>query len=138
VKIRRFRLFALVLLLPLAVLLAWEFRWRAQHDLVKPQAAAPGGAFVAEVRALPAVPGAPQGASGVFVRSQWQVLRSLAPRLVFVGACDEVSARWFGERRLVIECDLRAGEPRLVSNFLDGVVIELVVNRRFAKYRVPV
>jgi hypothetical protein len=43
-----------------------------------------------------------------------------------------VETRWFGARRLVIECELRSGEPRLLRDMLDGVVIELVVQRRFA------
>jgi hypothetical protein len=132
VKIRAFAAAAVLLLAALAALLGWEFSWRAQHDLLKPSSPAPDGAYVAEVRALPARPGRPEGASGVFVRGRWEYLRAFAPKLVFVGACDEVSARWFTERRLVIECDLRAGEPRLVREFVEGVAIELVVNRRFA------
>ena len=119
-------------MLALAALLVREFSWRADYRLAKPQAASPDGAYVAEVRSLPErLRLAPQG-SGVFLRGRHEYLRSLQPRLVFVGACDEVSARWFGNRRLVIDCELRSGEPRLLRDFVDGVVIELVVQRRFA------
>jgi hypothetical protein len=131
----KIRAFAVVLGLPLLVaagVLAGEFRWRSAHDLLKPQAAAPDGAFVAEVRRLPEAQALAEGASGVFLRGRWNYLRSMKPRLVFFGSCDEVSARWFGARRLVIECDLRSGEPRLLRDFVDGVAIEVVVNRRFA------
>jgi hypothetical protein len=131
VKIRAFAVLAPVLLIAAAVLTV-EFRWRSGHDLLKPQAAAPDGAFVAEVRRVPEAQALAEGASGVFLRGRWNYLRSMKPRLVFVGSCDEVSARWFGARRLVIECDLRSGEPRLLRDFVDGVAIEVVVNRRFA------
>ena len=120
-----------LLLLLVAALLAWEFGWRARHDLRKPQSVAPDGAFAAEVRALPAA-GDP---TGVFLRGRWAWLRSIAPRLVFTGECDNVDARWFGARRLVIECELRAGEPRLLQPLVDDVVIELVVQRRYAGTR---
>jgi hypothetical protein len=126
----KIRAFAVLLVLLLAGGLAAEFRWRARHELLKPQASAPDGALVAEVRRVPEAHA--EGASGVFLRDRWGYLRSIQPRLVFVGACDEVSARWFGARRLVIECDLRSGEPQLLRDFVDGVAIELVVNRRFA------
>jgi hypothetical protein len=126
----KIRAFAVLLVLLLAGGLAVEFRWRASHELLKPQASAPDGALVAEVRRVPEAQA--EGASGVFLRDRWGYLRSVKPRLVFVGSCDEVSARWFGPRRLVIECDLRSGEPRLLHDFVDGVAIEMVVNRRFA------
>lgn len=131
-KIRVFAVLAALLSLLLAGVLAWEFRWRAAHDLLKPQAPSPDGAFVAEVRSVPEAQPLAPGASGVYVRGEREYLRALRPQLVFVGACEEVSARWFGPRRLVIECDLRAGEPRLLRDFVGGVAIELVVNRRFA------
>ena len=116
----------------LLLLLVFEFQWRGTHALLKPQAAAPGGALVAEVRSLPDA-GAPEGGhTGVYLREGWEWLRAPRPRLVFAGACDNVDARWFGAQRLVIECELRAGEPRLLQRIVDGVVIELVVQRRFA------
>jgi hypothetical protein len=116
----------------LLLVLAFEFRWRQAHALLKPQSAAPGGALVAEVRSLP--PGAARmpDSTGVYLRGEGAWLRALRPRLVFAGACDNVDARWFGPSRLVIECELRAGEPRLLRDRVDGVVIELVVQRRFA------
>ncbi|RYF18081.1 MAG: hypothetical protein EOO30_04575 [Comamonadaceae bacterium] len=116
----------------LLVLLGFEFSWRSAHALLKPQAAAPGGALVAEVRSLPGASPHGTGSTGVYLRRDWEWLRALRPRLVFDGACDNVDARWFGPRRLVIECELRSGEPRLLQQVVDGVVIELVVQRRFA------
>jgi hypothetical protein len=128
VKFRPFSVLAAilaVLLLAGAALLVREFRWRSEHDLAKPQAPSPDGAYVAEVRSVPR-------GTGVFLRGHWAYLRSLQPRLVFTGECDEVSTRWFGPHRLVIECELRSGEPRLLLDRVDGVVIELIVQRRFA------
>jgi hypothetical protein len=130
--VRPVRLLAAALLAAVAVLLAVEFNWRARYGLAKPPAPSPDGAYVAEVRKLPdARPPAPRG-TGVFLRGEWAWLRSLQPRLVFAGECDDVSTRWMGPRRLVIECELRAGEPYLLQDVVDGVVIELVVQRRFA------
>lgn len=131
-KFRKLHALVLVPLAVLVLLLGREFAWRAGHDLLKPQAPAPDGRLVAEVRALPGPAAADGPRTGVFVRGRTAWLRSVQPRLVFAGACDEVSARWFGQQRLVIECELRAGEPRLLQDFVDGVVIELVVQRRFA------
>jgi hypothetical protein len=131
VKIRALSLLLAALLLPLLGVLAWEFHWRLRHELLKPQAPSPDATFVAETRSLP--PARPGTApSGVFLRGRWGWLRSLQPQLVFAGECDEVSTRWFTARRLVIECELRSGEPRLLREFVGGVVIELVVQRRFA------
>ncbi|HEY0825469.1 MAG TPA: hypothetical protein VGD76_16900 [Ramlibacter sp.] len=130
-KIRAFALAAAVLLLPAAALIAWEWRWRAGHGLLAPAAASPDGAFVAEVREVPEAQVLAAGAHGVFVSRSGPQLRSLKPGLVFVGACDAITPRWFTPRRLVIECDLRAGEPVLLRNFVDDVVIEIAVNRRF-------
>ena len=132
VKLHGWRLGALVLALALAALLAWEFTWRWRHELLKPSASSPDGAYAAEVRALPLqrVDSAPRG---VYVRTRWAWLRSVRPQLVFTGECDNVDARWFGPRRLVVECELRAGEPRLLQPLLRDVVIELVVQRRFAQ-----
>lgn len=124
-KLRPLSLALLALALAAAVLLGYEFHWRLGHGLLKPQAAAPGGELVAEVRSLPA-------GTGVYVRGRWEYLRALRPRLVFAGQCETVETRWFGEHRLVIECEHLAGEPRLLQDMVDGVVIELVVNRRFA------
>jgi len=67
-----------------AAVLTVEFRWRSGHDLLKPQAAAPDGAFVAEVRRVPEAQALAEGASGVFLRGRWNYLRSMKPRLVFV------------------------------------------------------
>lgn len=116
----------------LLLLLGFEFRWRATHALLKPQAAAPDGTLVAEVRSLPAAATRGEGSTGVYLRRDWEWLRALRPNLVFTGECDNVDARWFGPQRLVIECELRSGEPRLLQRIVDGVVIELVVQRRFA------
>jgi len=129
VKIRASVLAAALPLLLLAALLAWEFQWRARHDLRKPPASAPDTAHVAEVRALPPPPA---GATGVYLRGRYAWLRSLAPQLVFAGDCEEVDTRWFGPHRLVIECQLRAGEPRLLQDVVDGVAIEVIVQRQFA------
>lgn len=131
-KLRPLPLALLALAAAAILLLGWEFYWRAGHRLLKPQAPAPGGAVVAEVRSLPQGQQVGPGSTGVFVRSHWEYLRGLRPRLVFVGECDGVEARWFGERRLVIECEHRSGEPRLLRDIVDGVVIELIVQRRFA------
>lgn len=131
-KLRPLVLALLALAAAAVLLLGWEFYWRAGHRLLKPQAPAPGGAVVAEVRSLPEGPRLAPGATGVFVRGRWDYLRSLRPRLVFVGECDGVDTRWFGEQRLVIECEHRSGEPRLLQDNVDGVVIELIVKRRFA------
>lgn len=129
----KFRLAAAIAVLLLLALLGWEFQWRWRHALLKPQAPSPDAAYVAEVRSLP--PGAAPGDRGVFLRDAGAVLRSLQPRLVFAGDCDEVETRWFGTRRLVIDCELRAGEPRLLQPLVGDVVIELVVQRRFARAR---
>lgn len=130
-KLRRLSVLALsVLLLAAAALLGFEFHWRAGHELLKPQAAAPDGSLVAEVRSLPT--GRQAASTGVYVRGRWEYLRALRPRLVFAGSCEAVETRWFGDKRLVIECEHLSGEPRLLRDMVDGVVIELVVNRRFA------
>jgi hypothetical protein len=129
--VNQFRLPLLILALLSMALLGWEFQWRWRFALLKPQAASPDGAYVAEVRSLP--PGAAPGDRGVFLRGGGELLRSLRPRLVFAGDCDTVETRWFGNRRLVIDCELRAGEPRLLQPLVDGVAIELVVQRRFAQ-----
>jgi hypothetical protein len=122
--------------LPLLLVLALgvrEWSWRRTYPLAQPAAAAPDAAFVAEVRNLPDSPTyAPQSA-GVFVRGRWALLRSLQPQLVFVGSCDSVDTRWMSRRRLVIECQLRSGEPRLLQALVQDVVIELVVQPHFAQ-----
>jgi hypothetical protein len=132
VKFHVLRIAALLLAVLVLAALAWEFGWRWRHALLKPQAPAPDGAHVAEVRALP---GGNAGAAptGVYLRPRAAWLRSLQPQLVFAGECDNVDARWFGARRLVIECELRAGEPRLLQSLVGDVVVELVVQRRFAR-----
>lgn len=133
--VNKFRLPLAILALLLLALLGWEFQWRWRHALLKPQAPSPDEAYVAEVRSLP--PGAAPGDRGVFLRGGGELLRSLRPRLVFAGDCDTVETRWFGKRRLVIDCELRAGEPRLLEPLVDDVVIELVVQRRFASAAAP-
>jgi hypothetical protein len=132
VKFHAFRTAAIVLALLVLAVLAVEFGWRWRHELLKAQAASPDEAFAAEVRALPARREGP-APTGVYVRTRWAWLRSVGPELVFAGECDNVDARWFGPRRLVIECELRSGEPRLLQPLLRDVVIELVVQRRFAQ-----
>jgi hypothetical protein len=132
VKFHVLRIAAIAGALLALALLAFEFGWRWRHALLKPQAASPDGAFAAEVRALPAARDG-SAPTGVYVRTQWAWLRSIRPRLVFTGECDNVDARWFGPRRLVIECELRSGEPRLLQALVGDVAIELVVQRRFAQ-----
>ncbi|MBE7369625.1 hypothetical protein [Ramlibacter pallidus] len=127
----KFRLPLAALALAVLALLAWEFQWRWRHALLKPPAPSADAAWVAEVRALPA--GAAPGDRGVFLRGEHAWLRSLQPRLVFAGDCEQVETRWFGARRLVIDCELRAGEPRLLQPLVGDVVIELVVQRQFAR-----
>ncbi|HET8747340.1 MAG TPA: hypothetical protein VFM98_17205 [Ramlibacter sp.] len=123
----------LVPILLVLLALAWrEVAWRRSHTLLKPAAAAPDAAFVAEVRSLPESPLLAPRSSGVFVRKRWELLRSLEPQLVFVGACDQVDTRWMARRRLVIECLLRSGEPRLLQALVEDVVIELVIQPQFA------
>ncbi len=133
-KLRKILLLVLLvpLLLVLLALLLRELAWRHGHPLVKPAAAAPDAAFVAEVRSLPESPLLAPRSSGVFVRGRWALLRSLDPQLVFVGACDAVDTRWMSRRRLVIECLLRSGEPRLLQALVEDVVIELVIQPHFA------
>jgi hypothetical protein len=131
VKFHVLRIAALLLLLAALAALAFEFAWRWRHELLKPQALSPDGAYAAEVRGLPA--GRPDSSpTGVYLRTSGAWLRSVRPQLTFSGECDNVDARWFGPRRLVIECELRAGEPRLLQPLVGDVAIELVVQRRFA------
>ena len=137
-KLRPLLLAALVLLvLAAAAVLVREVSWRRTYPLAKPQAAAPDEAFVAEVRRLPESPLLAPSSSGVFVRGRWDLLRSVRPQLVFVGACDNVDTRWMSRRRLVIECELRAGEPRLLQALVKDVVIELVIQPHFARVDDP-
>jgi len=127
VKFRPLPLLAGLLLAALALLLLREARWRAEY----PEASAlasPDGAWVAEIRGLPA--GLRLG-SGVFLRGRWDLLRSVRPRLVVVGSCEDLSLRWFGQRRLVVTCVVRSGEPALLQELVDDVKIELVVDRHF-------
>lgn len=131
VKIRALAALAVVVLLALCGLLAGEWQWRATHALIQPAAASGDGAWVAEVRAVPEAQVLAEGAHGVFVGRPGMQLRSLKPGLVFVASCDAITPRWFTPRRLVIECDLRSGEPVLLRNFVEDVVIELAINRRF-------
>lgn len=131
VKIRALAALAVVLLLALGGLLASEWRWRSTHALVQPAAGSGDGAWVAEVREVPEAQVLAEGAHGVFVGRPGLQLRSLKPGLVLVASCDAITPRWFTPRRLVIECDLRSGEPVLLRNFVEDVVIELAINRRF-------
>jgi len=123
---------AIALALAAGALFVREQAWRDDHALVKPAAPAPDGAFVAEVRRLPESPLLAPDSTGVFVQGRRQWLRSLRPQLVFAGACDNVETRWMTPRRLVIECELRSGEPRLIQAMVQDVVIELVIQGRFA------
>lgn len=131
VKIRALAALAVVLVLSLGGLLVAEWRWRATHALLQPAAASGDGAWLAEVREVPEAQVLAEGAHGVFVGRPGAQLRSLKPGLVFVASCDTITPRWFTPRRLVIECDLRSGEPVLLRNFVEDVVIELAINRRF-------
>ncbi|MEJ8837172.1 hypothetical protein [Ramlibacter sp. AN1133] len=137
-KLRNLLLLALVpVALVLAAVLVREASWRRTYPLAKPQAAAPDDAFVAEVRAMPDSPLLAPRSSGVFVRARWALLRSVDPQLVFVGSCDNVDTRWMSRRRLVIECQLRSGEPRLLRALVEDVVIELVIQPHFARAAPP-
>jgi len=136
----KFRTVLLIGLLPLLAVLAllWhEVAWRRTYPLAQPAAAAPDQAFVAEVRSMPDSPLLAPRSSGVFVRGRWALLRSLQPQLVFVGSCDNVDTRWMSRRRLVIECLLRSGEPRLLQALVEDVVIELVIQPHFAALPAP-
>jgi hypothetical protein len=134
VKNRAIPVLCLLLALSAAAVLALEFRWRALHDLAREPSPSPDGAFVAEVRSLSAEQ---PPVTGVYLRGRWAYLRSLQPHLIFTGECDQVDARWFGPRRLVIECELRAGQPRMLQNRFEDVVIEVVVVRRLARAQPP-
>jgi hypothetical protein len=130
VKFRPLPIVAGLLLLAAALLAFREFRWRAAYPLAAANAETPSpdGAYVAEIREL--APSLGLG-SGVFLRGRGDVLRSLRPRLVMVGSCEELSTRWFGQRRLVVTCVVRSGEPAVLQEVVKGVKIELVVDRHF-------
>ena len=117
-----------VLLVAAALLLAREWRWRSDYPLAGTATPSPDGAWTAEIRGLPETL---KLGSGVFLRSRGDLLRSVKPRLVFVGSCEELSARWFGQRRLVLTCVVRSGEPALLQELVQDVKIELVVDRHF-------
>jgi hypothetical protein len=135
VKLRTLLLAAAVVPLLLAgAVLVRELSWRRAYPLVR-EAPAPDAAFVAELRQLPDSPLLAPQSAGVFVRERWDLLRSVRPQLVFVGACDKVDTRWMSRRRLVIECELRSGEPRLLQALVQDVVIELVIQPHFAGAR---
>lgn len=134
---RVLRIFLLVVGVLAAVVVAGglmrELAWRHDYPLQKPEAPSPDAAFLAEVRALPDSPLYAPQSSGVFVRPagrNW--LRSSGAALVVIGACDNVDTRWMSARRLVVECELRSGEPRLLQALVGDVVIELVVQPKFA------
>jgi hypothetical protein len=130
VKFRPLPIVAVLLLLAAALLGFREFRWRSAYPLAAAHAETPSpdGAYVAEIRGLPQALGL---GSGVFLRGRGDVLRSLHPRLVMVGNCEELSARWFGQRRLVVTCVVRAGDPAVLQEVVEDVKIELVVDRHF-------
>ena len=130
VKFRPLPVIAGLVLAALALLAYREFRWRAAYPLAQAHAETPSpdGAWVAEVRGLPEALGL---GSGVFLRERPDLLRSLHPRLVMVGSCEELSARWFGQRRLVITCVVRSGDPAVVQEVVEDVKVELVVERHF-------
>jgi len=119
---------AAVLVVGFTLLAVREAGWRSRYPEAGAGIPSPDGAYIAEPRGLPASLGL---GSGLFLRRRWDVLRSVHPRLVFVGACDQLSARWFGQRRLVVTCEVRAGEPALLQDLVDDVRIELVVDRHF-------
>jgi hypothetical protein len=130
VKFRPLPIVAGLLLLAAALLAFREFRWRAAYPLAAANAETPSpdGAYVAEIRELPPSLGL---GSGVFLRGRGDLLRSLQPRLVMVGSCEELSTRWFGQRRLVVTCVVRSGEPAVLQEVVKDVKIELVVDRHF-------
>ena len=136
-KLRTLLFLGMLPLLLVLALLVREISWRHSYPLAQPAAAAPDEAYVAEVRGLPESPLLAPQSSGVFVRGRWALLRSLQPQLVFVGSCDNVDTRWMARRRLVIECQLRSGEPRLLQALVEDVVIELVIQPHFARARAP-
>jgi hypothetical protein len=123
--------FAVVALLVGGAVLYREVAWRHQFALDTPGTPSPDGAYVAEARRLPDSPLLAPRSTGVFVARRWQLLRSVHPQLVFAGACDTVQTRWMTPRRLVIECELREGEPRLLQALVDDVVVELVIQGRY-------
>ena len=125
--------FGVVALLVGGAVLYREFTWRHQFAAEAPASPSPDGAYVAEVRRLPESPLLAPRSTGVFVAGRWQLLRSVHPQLVFAGACDSVQPRWMTPRRLVIECELREGEPRLLQALVNDVVIELVIQGRYGK-----
>jgi hypothetical protein len=128
VKFRLFPVAAAVVAIAVAVVAVREGAWRSNYPLQTEGTASPDGAWSADVRGLPGSLGL---GSGVFLRKRGEVLRSLHPRLVFAGSCDPLSTRWFGQRRLVITCEVRSGEPALLQDLVDDVRIELVVDRHF-------
>jgi hypothetical protein len=128
VKFRPLPVLAGVLLAGLALLAVREASWRTNYPEAGNETPSPDGAYVAEPRGLPTSLGL---GSGVFLRKRRDLLRSLHPRLVFAGSCEQLSLRWFGQRRLVITCEVRAGEPALLQDLVDDVRIELVVERHF-------
>lgn len=130
VKFRPLPVIAGLLLAALALLAYREFHWRSTYPLAERQAQVPSpdGAWIAEIRDLPPALGL---GSGVFLRGKRDVLRSLHPRLVMVGSCEDLSARWFGQRRLVVTCAVRSGDPAVLQELVEDVKIELVVDRHF-------
>jgi len=128
VKFRPFPVLAGLLLVALVLVAVREASWRAGYPATGLTAASPDGAVVAEARKLP---DPLHLGMGVFLRRRWHVLASVHPRLVFAGDCNELDLRWFGERRLVIRCEVRSGEPALLQDLVDDVRIELVVDRHF-------
>ena len=128
VKFRPFPVLAALLLLVVAGFAVREAFWRSQYPLTGLGTPSPDGAWIAEVRELPASLGL---GSGVFLRRRGEVLRSLQPRLAMVGSCEQLSTVWFGQRRLVITCAVRSGEPAVLQELVNDVKIELVVDRSF-------
>lgn len=121
-------LLALLLLLGTALV---EALWRLEHPPADPEAGSRGGGYVAEVRFLPEDSPVRYG-RGVFLRPSGALLLSAQAELVFAGHCASMVTRWLSAQRLRIHCELTEGEPWLPEAAVDGVEIEVVLQRRRA------
>ena len=109
-----------------------EAAWRVDHPLTNLPLAAPGGGKVAEIRFLTEGSAVPYG-RGVFLRPSWHPLASLQSELAFAGYCGKLTADWPAPRRLSVNCELLAGEPVLPGPVIDGVAVEVTLQRRHAR-----